>query len=158
MNEQQFKLWIAELPKLTVEQHNDLKIRLSLLAAMPKDTAGKSDFGIRVLQAIVDVMKKNNVESTSVNVLKKSSAYVAAKPKIENLQIFFESITLSKIVQDQILRMGIDLLYFDLLNWQGFSISSHTILSQIYRVPATLNRAFPGYAGAGLLTKLVKGA
>ena len=158
MDQQQFKLWIAELPTLTSTQLDELSTRFKLLSRTAvAEHKGKSDFGVRVLQAIVDVMKKNNVETTTVNVLKRSSAYVSSTAKIENLRIFLESISLSKLVQDQILRVGIELLFYDLLNWQGFAISSHTLLNQIYRIPSTLNKNFPGYAASGILVKIVKG-
>ena len=112
---------------------------------------------MRVLNAICFVMIKLNVDSPSVSSLQKSAAYASSKSKFDDLEVFFKQISKSKLIQDHILKAAIELLYFDLVNWQGIAISSHTLLRQIHRVPATLNRHFPGYANSGMLTKLVKG-
>lgn len=158
MTKEQYEEWVAWLSKLTANQTEDTLTRIKLLGkTAPKDHNGKQEYGLRVLQAICDVLKKNNVETPSVATLKKSSAYVAAKDKFNDLSVFFEARSKSKLVQDQILRTAIELLYFDLVQWQGIAISSHTLLRQIHRIPATLNRHFPGYASEGLLIKLVKG-
>lgn len=159
MDEQQYKIWVAQLSALTKNQMSDALSRFKLLSTVGvinDNGNGKSDFGERVLGAICITMKKNKVEVSSVNVLRKSSAYVSSREKLVNLQIFFESISKSKMVQDQILKEAINLLYHDLLRWE-ISISAHTILQQVHRLPSSLNHAFPGYLQSGLLTKIIKG-
>lgn len=159
MNQDQYKTWINELPALTAVQLSDLSTRIKLLGkTVSKEHSGKQEFGDRVLQAICIVMKRNNAETPSVNVLRKSSAYVSSRDKLDDLATYFEGLSKAKLVQDQILKEAINLLYFDLINWQGIAISSHTILKQIHRLPSVLNRHFPGYASSGLLTKIVRGA
>ena len=158
MNSDQYKGWIGDLPKLTTAQIMDLSCRVKLLSQVSvKEHEGKSEFSMRVLQAVCDVLRKLNVETPSPNMLKKSSAYVNVKDKIQDLIPYFEKVSKSKMVQDAILRKGVELLYYDLTAWQGISISSHTLLRQIHRVPSSINRSFPGYADSGLLCKLVKG-
>lgn len=157
MNQEQFKLLIGQVPQLTKEQLSELAMRIKLLSDVTKSYAGKQEFGNRVLQAIADVMKKQNVETSSAHSLRKSAAYVGAKDKLQDLSVFFDSISKSKLVQDQILREAIQLLYHDLLQWQ-IAVSSHTMLKQIHRIPSVLNKSFPGYAASGLLQKIVKGA
>ena len=158
MNPAQFKTWAAELPTLTKEQLSELLSRVKLLSnSAVKEHDGKSDFGIRVLQAICEVMKRQQIE-TSLTTLRKSSAYANVGDKIKDLAIFFDTISKSKLVQDQILREAIGLLYFDLLNWKDVAISSHTIIQQIHRIPSVLSKHYPGYIASGLLTKIVKGA
>jgi hypothetical protein len=132
----------------------DLKARISILGAT-STTNGKQDFGDRIVAALCSVLRKHNVETPSTLALKKSSAYSASKNKIHDLATFFESISSSKLIQDQVLKTAIELLYFDLLNWKGISVSSHTLLNQMHRLPSTLNRHFPGYAQSGLLTKVI---
>ena len=156
MNQEQYKLWVKELPQLSVGQLSDLSSRIKLLAkTSTKQHIGKQDFGDRVLQSISIIMRK--VDGASAIALRKSAAYASHKQKIEDLSTFFESISKSKLVQDSILRMAIEYLYVDLLEW-GVPVSSHTMLKQMHRIPATLNKHFPGYAQSGLLTKLVKGS
>lgn len=158
MNPEQFKLWISRIPLLTKEQVSAVLIRFKLLDnSLPKEHAGRGDFSMRLLQCVCDVMRKNNVETPSMHTLKKSAAFSQSKEKIQDLSDYFEGISKSKIVQDSILKIGLNLLYHDLLYWQ-LAISSHTILKQCHRIPSVLSRHFPGYAASGLLTKLVKGA
>jgi len=146
---------VGDLPSLTQEQLTDLQSRIKILSSTA-ETNGKSSFGLRVLQTICDVMKKHGVDSPSVHNLKKSSAYVSCNGKMADLQTFFEGVSKNKLVQDSILRMAIDLLYTDLLNWKGVAVSSHTIIKQVHRIPSVLARHFPGYLQSGLLVKIIK--
>ena len=155
MNQDQYKQWVSELPTLTQAQLKDLDQRIRLLSnTAHKEHNGKSEFAGRVLQAICNTLKKQGVDCPSVTTLKKSAAYVGCKGKCDDLSIFFDKISKSKLVQDRILSEAIELLYYDLLQW-GVAVSAHTILNQIHRIPATLNRAFPGYSQSGVLQKLV---
>lgn len=156
---QEYKQWVNQLPKLSVAQLNDLSTRIKLLAnSAGKEHIGKSSFGDRLLSVLCDVMKKHNVETPSISSLRKSTAFTQSKGKIDDLQVFFETISKSKLVQDSILKVAINLMYHDLLQWKGVAISSHTMLKQIHRIPSTIHKSFPGYAASGMLTKLVKGA
>ena len=159
MKQEQYKTWIKQLPNLTLEQLTDLNSRIKLLFDVSvKEHSGKSEFGMRLLHALCFVLRKHKVETPTVFTLQKSPAYVNAKPKINDLAIFFESLSKSKLVQDEILKEALSLLYYDCLGWQGVAVSSHTLLRQIHRIPSVLNRNFPGYSSSGLLTKIVKGA
>lgn len=157
LNQTAYKVWVAALPTLSAEQGADILVRLRLLSLTAlKEHSGKSDFGPRVLQSICSVMQKIGVDSPSVFVLQKSTAYVSALPKINDLAGYFEKISQSKLEQDAVLKTAIELLYFDLVNWQGIAISPYTLLKQIHRIPATLNRHFPGYVSSGLLLKVIR--
>lgn len=156
MNEHQYQEWIKQLTQLSNPQINDLSNRIKLLSfASTKEFNGKSDFGVRVSEAICKVMRGRGIECPSPNTLRKSTAYSASKAKFEDLAAFFDKVSSQRIVQDAILIEAVNLLYDDLLQWQGISISSHTILQQCHRIPATLHKSFPGY-GAELLSKIVK--
>jgi hypothetical protein len=156
MEAAQYKHWLVGLMALTQPQLEDLSSRIKILSkTSQKEFNGKQEFGDRVLQTICDVLRKQGVETTSVSVLRKSSAYANSKGKFDDLAAVFEQVSPAKIVQDQILKEAINLLYFDLLQWK-VSVSSHTILQQIHRIPSVLNKHFPGYAQSGYLTKIVK--
>ena len=159
MSPDQYNLLVVSLPTLSAEQRVELVNRIKLLDFVSaKEYSGKQEFGDRVLQIVCTTLRKHNVETPSVVVLRKSSAYVNAKGKLQDLQTYIEQASRSRMVQDGILRTAIDLLYFDLVQWKGIAISSHTLLKQIHRIPSVLNRSFPGYGQSGLLAKLVKGA
>lgn len=157
MNDEQYREWVKGVTSLTALQIKDLSNRIKILSNIRVDFSGKQDFGDRVLVAVVDVLRKKHVDTPSYNMLRKSSAYASSKEKVASLSQFFEQVSSSKLVQERILRLAISLLFDDLLHWQNVTISAHTVLQQLHRIPATLNRHFPGYAAAGLLTKVVKG-
>lgn len=157
MNEQKYKDWVLQLTKLSSEQLNDLSNRIKLLSfASEKTFDGKADFGVRATEAICKVLRGRGTECPSPNTLRKSQAYVSSRNKFDDLAAFFNKMSSQRLVQDAILVEAIGLLYDDLLQWQGIAISSHTLLQQCHRLPATLNKAFPGYAASGLLSKIVK--
>jgi hypothetical protein len=155
MNDAAYKSWVAQLMFLTPVQIEDVLNRVKVLNIAPLKQPGKSEFGARVIAAICDVLKRNNVEIPSISMLRRSSAYAGSKEKFNDLSSFLEKISRSKIIQDSVLRTAIELLYIDLLQWQGVAISSHTVLQQIHRLPATLHKHFPGY-GPELLVKIIK--
>lgn len=159
MDKQEYQLWAAQIPTLTKEQRDEALIRFKLISkGVVKEHNGKQDVGERILQAICTVMKKNNVDCPSVLTLKKSAAYGQSKEKFNDLQTYIEYLSKSKLIQDSILREAISLLYHDLLQWQGVAVSSHLILRQVHRIPAVVNKSFPGYAASGLLSMIVKGS
>lgn len=157
MNDQDYKTWIAALPKLSAMQLNDLSNRMKILSfvAAKEFSNGKSDFGNRVVEVTCNFFRSEGIECPTPNLLKRSQAYVQAKGKIDNLATFFEKISQHKLVQDAVLAIAIENLYNELVQW-GISVSSHTVLQNIHRVPAVLNRSYPGYAQSGLLHKIVK--
>ena len=158
MNQEQYKKWISELPNLSVEQLTNLNSRIKLLFDVAVvERNGKADFGMRLLNALCSVLRKHRVETPSIHTLAKSPVYAASKAKIHDLADFFEGVSKSKLIQDAILAIGIGCLYDDMLSWTGTSISSHTLLRHVHRIPAALNKNYPGYAASGLLPKLVKG-
>lgn len=157
MKDDQYREWIKGAASLTTPQIKDLTNRIKVLSNVRSDFSGKQDFGDRVLNAVADVLRKKHVDAPSVNLMRKSAAYAVSKEKAVALSNFIALCSHSKLVQDRILRLGLSLLYDDMLQWQNVTVSPHTLLQQIHRIPATLNRHFPGYAAAGLLIKVVKG-
>jgi hypothetical protein len=154
MNKYEFQEWLKKLPELTKEQSAEVLSRIKILGGSD-DYSGKSDFDSRVLSAICDVLRKNNIENISPHFLRKSVAYANARGKMDDLSAFFGRISKQRMVQDAILRNGLELLYYDLVS-MNIAVSSHTLLNHIHRIPATLNRHFPGYAQSGMLHKIVK--
>ena len=156
VNDSEYKQWVKQLPNLTSSQASDVCNRVKILKfASAKEFNGKQEVISRTLQVICDVMNKKGVDCPSVRVLERSSALAASRDKLSNLSRFLDSISKSKLVQNSILSIAVECLYIDLLNW-GVPVSAHTVLQQIHRIPAVLNKSFPGYAASGVLHKLVK--
>ena len=156
MNEQEYKNWVAALPSLSATQLNDVSNRLKILSfASTKEFNGKSDFGVRVSEAVCCVLRKIGVECPNPNTLRRSQVYANAKAKFDDLAAFFETISKSKLEQDAVLMTALEQLYNSMIQW-GVPISSNTMLQHIHRIPAALNASFPGYAASGLLLRVVK--
>lgn len=158
MNNKVYKEWVQQIQLLSSAQLNDVLNRIKILnSASSNNVPGKKEFGDRLLQSICVVLIKKNVECPSVTFLRRSSAYATFnKNKSSDLATFFSKVSNSRLVQDMLLKEAVSLLYDDLQHWQGIAISSHTLIQQAHRLPAVLNRAFPGYASNGLLHKIVR--
>ena len=158
MTSEQYKKWVSELPSLSAEQLGNLNSRIKLLFDVSViEHKGKQEFGMRLMHSLCSTLKKHRVETPSVHTLAKSPAYASAKGKVQDLANFFENISKSKLVQDSILNIGVEQLYFEMIAWKGCTIGSHTILRNVHRIPSCLHKAFPGYSNSGMLVKLVKG-
>lgn len=156
MDDKQYQGWILSLTELSQAQLNDVSNRLKILSfVVTKEFNGKSDFGVRVSEAICNTFKRLGVECPSPHTLRKGAAYASAKDKFDDLATFFEKISQNKLVQDRALVIAIEGLYVSLQDW-NISVSSYTILQQIHRLPSVLNQSFPGYAASGLLHKIVR--
>lgn len=153
MDATEYADWVKKLPQLSAEQQSDTLTRMKLLG-VSASSSGKKEPGDRVVSAICDEFRRLGVEHPSPTVLKKSTAYASSKPKFESVLSFLEGASKQRIVQDALLKHAIDLLYHDLLQW-NVPITAHTLISQIHRIPGTLNRHYPGYAQSGLLSKVV---
>lgn len=152
-----YKVWASQIPALTQTQRSDVITRFKLLSGDgSREHKGKQEFGDRVLHAICEVLTKNRVECPSYSVLRKSVAYTNAKGKMDDLEKFFDTISKSRLMQDQVLKESVLLLYNDLLKWDDVAISSYTIIGQVHRLPSVLNKSFPGYAQSGILHRIVK--
>jgi hypothetical protein len=146
--------WIVQLPVLTSEQLNDVRTRIGLLKSHPAAGAsGARDFSDIVLEAITDVTRKLNIETASFTRLKKNAAYGPYKAKANDLKKTFAGMT--RVQQTSILNMAVELLYNDMLEW-GIAVSAVTLMRHIHRLPATINKHFPGYIQSGLLLKLIR--
>lgn len=151
MTELEYAKWVRGLSDLSPLQLADLNKRLKLLGPTSIDDS----FGSRFLGALKDVLLKLNGEIINPIRLAKGATFAKNKDKLAQLQVFIEATSQRRIVQDQILRIGLEKLYKDLVEWGEFAISSSTLISHLHRIPATLDKHFPGYAAAGMLEILV---
>ena len=71
-------------------------------------------------------------------------------PKVRDLMPYIRAAHDQRSGQHALLRLGLQLLYDDMTDRQ-LAVSARTLLANIHRVPAVLNKAFPNYAKAGLL-------
>jgi len=120
-------------------------------AALPLES--EVDFILETMQRVLSSM---GVEHTSVATLRGSPQYAAFKQKAPAIVAYLDSACpTNRVKQIAVLSIGVRLLYENLAS-QGFPVSSRFLMTHIHRLPSVMNRAFPGYARAGLLNLLVK--
>ena len=162
MTTDSFNQIVAALPTLSTKQRSSLLERLKLLQTISTNektnSSGKRDIDSRVLTVLCNVLRDLGVEYPSLDVLRKSSSYPAFSKKLPDLIEFLSHVGSERIAQDALLKIGLELLYWDMVNWQGVVVSAVTLMSHIHRIPATLNRHFPHYASSGLLKMIVREA
>ena len=162
MTDESFNQIVATLPTLSVKQRSNLLERLKLLQTLSSNDSpnvnGKRDIESRVLNVLCNVLRDLGVEYPSMEVLRKSSSYPAFQRKLPDLIEFLAKVGNERIAQDALLKIGLELLYWDMVNWHGSVVSAITLMSHIHRIPATISRHFPGYANSGLLRFVVRDA
>jgi len=143
----------ALLPTLSAAELRDVRAGvqslLSLAPAEPESDLDTDQF--QVLAAVTEVLRSLGAEQVSVPVLKMAAVRDRSLPgKVRDLMAYIHDGHPSKSGRAALLRLGIQLLYEDMTSRRN-AVSARTILANIHRVPAVLNKAFPNYAKAGLL-------
>lgn len=171
---------LAQLPQLSVEDRRTIKQRLvaletlespSKIGAFAEDPRKPLKMGVSedpqngrfspkslenndILGAICDFMAFSGVETPHFGVLQRLSNK-AFEDKIPAIASYLGSSDLTKLQRRAILFVGVQLLYDNLCE-MGIAVTSRTLMSHIHRLPACLNRAFPGYAKMGHLRFIVR--
>ena len=107
-----------------------------------------------VLMGIVDYMRSNQLDLAGIPQLTSGRHYDTYKVKLPPIMKYLRMAG-DKTAQRALLRLGIGLLHHDLVN-MGWAVSSRTLMAHIHRMPAAINRGFPGYAQSGLLSMIVR--
>lgn len=118
--------------------------------------AGPASDGVFVLDVMREVLAHNGIEFPNLPRVRSSSDWTPFAEKSEDVMLFIRTHIRETNKQRAMLKMGICLLYNNLCS-MNVPISARTVMRQIHRVPAVINRAFPGYAVCGLLHVVVKG-
>lgn len=159
MSDEIYNKLLLTLPSLTPQQRSVVTQRLKLLETFSPNERngnnGKRDNDVRVLESICTVLARIGVEYPSVDVLRKSSSFAAFQRKLPDLFKFLSRVGPARLAQDALLKIGLQLLYYDIVSFKDATVSAHTLMSHIHRVPAVINRAFPGYASSGLLNYIL---
>lgn len=118
--------------------------------APPHDDGGE---GI-TLDALCEVLSSQGVEHVSKTVLLRSQNIRTFRTKLPAVFKYLDGIV-SRVERRAILILAFRLLYDDLLA-QNIPISSGVMIQHVHRLPAVLNKHFPGYAQSGVLRMLVR--
>lgn len=157
------------LPQLNVNELEQLAMRAKSLASLDgggnktvvlsdQQRADAEDFEVDeklVLSCITHTMQKLGVDVSSPYMLQKSRDISAFREKLPGLLNFVRSVGRERRMHMAVLTLGIRLLYEEMHNAE-YAISSRTMMRHIHRLPAAINRQFPGYARAGCLDRVLR--
>lgn len=146
---------INELTRSDLQRaHEHIKVRLAHgIAAKGKATKAESMVQ-SVLGVIIDECRRSGLDQlSSPSHLLKAAGFRLFKTKIEEQGVgdFLSTSALNnKVKANALTRLSVNLLIQD-MERMGVAVSARTLMNHIHRLPAVLNKAFPGYAAAGLL-------
>lgn len=106
-----------------------------------------------VLSCICDVLSSMNVEHFGIEVLRKRTG-AAFREKLPGLMRYLKRAHPKRSGQRALLHEGIGLLYQE-LTASRLPTTASTMANHIHRVPAVIERHYPGYARGGLLRWIV---
>lgn len=141
-------------------------------AAPTKEKTAKAknrndETALEMLDCIVEVMQSKGADETPRSMLEKSNAFAAYRAKFRDnvdpgdrygsLTRYFDRVMKANRVRRRaLMRLAAGLLYENLIA-MDVAVSSRTMMSHVHRIPAVLNRNFPGYAANGMLHLVVRG-
>lgn len=150
---------LVSLPRLSKQDLEQLRGRISFLlgsSAPSADTAlGDPDCEL-VLDAILAIIRSAGGGSVPVVMLKRSSQYREFKKKVPVvLDAFRRQKDMSAVKLRALVRVSMQLLQQD-LQQIGIAVTARTLMSHVHRLPAVLDKNFPGYLHAGLISVVVR--
>lgn len=104
-----------------------------------------------VLASIAEDMRKHGADFTTPDVLYATAGITAFRAKVPAILEFIGKHANTDVRRRALLKMGIELLRVDLEDNMQRACTSILMMAHAHRIPAMINRAFPGYARNGLL-------
>jgi hypothetical protein len=154
MSERQRARLLQPVQQTRKAKHDEVaKLRLSRKEA----EADGDDINQRILEVIVQFFSRGALELPSVGSLRAAPEYNVFASQTPDLARYLRAASSDRQEQLAVLRMGISLLYEQLID-SGRPVSSYDLMPSIGRIPALINQAFPGYAESFGLQFLVRPA
>jgi hypothetical protein len=155
---------IRELPKLSQTDLHLLSIRISALKSIGLPQVRQDFDDMAILDCIQKTMSSGRIDFSSLYDLKYSSQYRTFSRKVPALMDYLSKITLVTPVQEcgskrmkkyAATMLGV-LLLAENMKELSLPVSSRLVMAQIHRIPAVINKAFPGYAQSGMLHLILR--
>jgi hypothetical protein len=145
---------MQEIEKLEQNQRQELRSWLLI-----SNSLGKADVTTDE-QAAADVICKtlDKLSGGKLHILQlqRHNGWKAFAEKVPQVFDFIrEGGCSDRLEMLMMLRIGVRYLYRDLTE-RGYTATAYTIMAQFHRVPAIINRQFPGFAACKLLGKIAR--
>jgi hypothetical protein len=151
---------LSSLSSFSREQLEQIeaKIRFLKSTGLTTVTVPETDTDL-MLTAISDFFSGQGLEHTTAAMLRKAASFKALQNNMIALTQYLQRAagTLSRTERLLIYRTSVQLLYVNMTK-MGIPTSARSIMTHSSRIPAVLNRAFPGYAKLGALHLIVNRA
>lgn len=154
------------LPSLSASERAELTTRLKLFGLDDPNQLGlpleirkpvDADDPTFVAESLISYMWSAGHEFPELPILRRHRVYPAFRDvKVPPMMQFVREHAKCRIHQQQLIRIGYKQLFAQLAQ-QQLAPSSITLLNHTHRLPAAINAAFPGYAEAGLLARVLTG-
>lgn len=152
------------LPQLDSEELQQLSGRIKSLASLGSDGGRRvalnddetppNDDEMFVLSAIADTMARLGADNSTAPMLRNSRDIGAFRRKLPSLLRYLQGVE-TRQSRFALLQLAVRLLH-DEISGMERTVTSRTIMAHIHRIPAAVNRHFPGYASAGMLGALIR--
>jgi len=107
-----------------------------------------------VLNHLAGVLTRRGIPFAHPAVMRKWRGMPALRAKLPELSRWLTYTKVDAAGQSALLRLALDLLYADLAR-MGVPTDAYTLAKHLHRVPAVMDKAFPGYYRAGLLSWVI---
>lgn len=122
--------------------------------ARAKPVGNASDAEV-VLDCIVDFCRSKNLDIGHISALRRSAVWPSFNEKVPELMKLIRSVTKRRVEQRVLMWISLQKLYEHGMP-PGVAMTCTVCMGRIHQLPAMLDLAFPGYAGAGLLGAVVR--
>lgn len=152
---------ISTLPMLDDTKLRELKIRINVLLGLGGGVVDDQTMGdsqdiseeVMLVKTISTVLHKIN--GTPVVLFSKGGPIrIALRKQMPELMKFFH--TVDDRYRSSFVEMAVTLLIENIHKHQKIPLTPIVVVRQLSRIPAILDVAFPGYAGAGLLGMIIR--
>lgn len=146
---------------LTPSDRDDIIRAIKAMNALAKHTPAKditvedvTGDHVIVLDAIVNYMQSRQLDLSGRVQLLRSNGMRAFKPKAQAVYDWIKPAG-RRAQQLALLSLGAEILYEDMVKLK-WAVTSRTMMAHVHRIPALLEREFPGYAQAGFLNLIMR--
>jgi len=150
----EFTTILSLLPRITMEERHQLRTRLAYARTLFSPGTDNGDEALAI-RAICQVLASKGIEYPSLPLLSRWPGYSAFCAKVPGVIKFLSGP--GKITRSEtsaLLTFAVELLMEDLQS-MNLAIGARNLMNHIHRIPAVVNRCFPGYARSGLLHQMI---
>lgn len=147
--------------EMSIAELQQLRNYISMRLAVDDPKQGVDDKTARtarlLLQGIADVLRARGIDlaasSSRMQIGPMFRSFIA-KVRTEGVAAYLHDAAKTEVELRALIKLCVELLIADMMR-RHVAISSRSLMANVHLIPAVLDRAFPGYAAAGLLHMVI---